>query len=110
MTQHPRRRTTREPAASGRTLRQLMAMVIALVSVMMAVPVTAQDTPDTGAIEVHVSECPPGYDGENLFNDCHANGLTDIDVQLSGAVSDTKTTEGSTGAVRLSLFVVSSVS
>lgn len=100
MTQHPRRRTTREPSACGRTLRQPMAMVIALVSVMMAVPVAAQDTPDTSAIEVHVSECPPGYEGENLFNDCHANGMTGVDVQLSGAVSDTKTTEGSTGAVR----------
>lgn len=100
MTHHSQRRTTRGPSGSGRTLRRLMAVVVALVSVLVAVPVIAQNSPDTGAIEVHVSECPPGYAGENLFNDCHANGLVGIDVQLSGAVSDTKTTEGSTGAVR----------
>ena len=104
MAHHTRRRTTDQPSVPGRTLRHLVALIIALTTVMLAVPAAsptaAQETPGTGAIEVHVSECPPGYDGANLYGDCHANGLTGVDVQISGASSDSKATEGATGAVR----------
>ncbi|HYH12825.1 MAG TPA: hypothetical protein VD789_10765, partial [Thermomicrobiales bacterium] len=109
MAYQTRPRASYRPAGIVRAVRQISALVIALAAVTMAVlAATAQETPATGAIEVHVSSCPPGYDGSSHFDDCHANGLTGVDVHLSGPSSDTKTTEGDTGAVRFAGIPVGS--
>ncbi len=88
----------------ARALRQIVSVLVALAALVAATPAispaAAQTTPGTGALEVHLSECPPGYDGENIYNDCHANGLAGVDVSIAGAISDTKATEGATGATR----------
>ena len=39
----------------------------------------------TGAsVEVHLSNCPIDYAGSNWYNDCHANGISDLDFTLTG--------------------------
>lgn len=82
-------------------MRHVVALIFALSAVMLTGPgAAAQEPTGSGAIEVHVSSCPPGYDGASFFDDCHANGLAGVDVVLSGPVSDASTTEGSIGAAR----------
>jgi hypothetical protein len=92
------------PIGPARALRQIVSMLVALAALTLAAPAAtpaaAQATPGTGAIEVHLSECPPGYDGQDIYADCHANGLAGVDVSIAGPTSDTKTTEGATGATR----------
>jgi hypothetical protein len=40
---------------------------------------------ETGAtVTVHLSACPPNYEGSNLFNDCHGNGIGDMPFTLTG--------------------------
>ena len=92
------------PIGPTRALRQIVSMLVAIAALVLAAPgaapAAAQTTPGTGALEVHVSECPPGYDGESIYADCHANGLAGVSVSIAGPTSDTKTTEGATGATR----------
>lgn len=57
-----------------------------------------QVAPGTGSIEVHLAECPPGFDisaGGDYFNDCHARaaeGVT-IAVTSTSGFSDSRTSE-----------------
>jgi hypothetical protein len=53
----------------------------------------------TGAIEVHVSACPPGAT-DQLFELCHANGRAGVEMVLQGPLSRRGTTAGPIGAVR----------
>jgi hypothetical protein len=103
MARHIRHRRVDRPIGPARALRSLVAVLVALAALALAipsVPAAAQDTPGTGAIEVHLSQCPDGYDGDNVYADCHANGLAGVEISISGPTSDTKATEGGTGAVR----------
>lgn len=38
----------------------------------------------TAALEVHLSACPAGYDGHDLFGDCHGNGIADRTISING--------------------------
>jgi hypothetical protein len=104
MRRHIRHHRAGRPTGPGRALRQIVSILVALAALVLAVPAAtpaaAQTQPGTGAIEVHLSQCPEGYDGDNIYNDCHADGLTGVEISIAGPTSDTKTTEGGTGAVR----------
>lgn len=102
MAHHTPRRRSSQPAGIGRAVRTLLTLSVAIAALLAALPVTAaQETPAaTGAIEVHVSSCPPGYDGSSHFDACHASGLAGVEVRLTGPASDARVTEGDTGAVR----------
>jgi hypothetical protein len=44
---------------------------------------------ETGAtVTVHLSACPPNYEGSDYFNDCHGNGVGDMPFTLSGAATE----------------------
>lgn len=104
MARQTRNRRSDRPIGPARALRQIVSMLVAIAALMVAVPsaipAAAQTIPGTGALEVHLSECPPGYDGQNVYADCHANGLAGVGVSIAGPTSDTKTTEGGVGATR----------
>jgi hypothetical protein len=104
MARHNRHSRNDRSPGPVRALRQFVSILVAITALMLAAPgitpAAAQETAGTGAIEVHVSQCPPGHDGSGLYDDCHANGLAGVDVSIAGATSDTKTTEGGIGAVR----------
>lgn len=80
-----------------------LAVIVATLTLSGTVSVLAQQqseaetqtgesrTEQTAAVEVHVSECEPGYAGSDLFNDCHDNGLPDVSVKLTLAAGDTQT-------------------
>ena len=38
-----------------------------------------------GYVELHVVECPPGYDGDSLFDDCHENRVAGVTFIAAGA-------------------------
>lgn len=38
----------------------------------------------TASLEVHLSACPAGYDGADLFGDCHDNGIIDRTITVEG--------------------------
>ncbi|MDQ4045256.1 MAG: prealbumin-like fold domain-containing protein, partial [Chloroflexota bacterium] len=67
-----------------------------------ATPAGAQDTPGTGAIEVHVVDCPAGYDEGAYYATCHDNGIIGANVSISGPTTDDKNTveAGGPGVVR----------
>jgi hypothetical protein len=57
-----------------------------------------QAQPGTGSIEIHLAECPPGFDlaaGGNYFNDCHALAAEGIEIALTstGGLSDSRLSE-----------------
>ncbi len=64
-----------------------LALVTLMTAMSTAAPVAAQDDPPAGdsSIEVHVAACEPGYDPNDLFNDCHGNGIADVQVRLTSA-------------------------
>ncbi len=39
-------------------------------------------------VTVHLSACPPNYQGSDLFNDCHGNGVGDMPFTLSGVATE----------------------
>jgi len=55
-----------------------------------------QAAPGAGSIEVHLAECPPGFDlaaGGNYFDDCHALAAENVEITLTSTAgfSDTRT-------------------
>lgn len=54
--------------------------------VMFQVPKSQRTDVTGGSVEVHLIACPAGYDGNALYDDCHANGVADMPFTLtSGA-------------------------
>ena len=102
MNHHDRHRMARGSSRSWRRLRACAAIFLSLVTLMTALsvvtPAAAQDEPAAGtsSVEVHVASCEPGYTGDDLFGDCHGDGVTGVQVQLTsddGALDQTKATE-----------------
>ncbi len=57
------------------------------------IPTNLRGDETGGSLEVHLSQCPAGYDGSTLFDDCHGNGLDGYDFTLEG---ESGTQSGST--------------
>jgi len=86
-------------------------MLIAIVGLMPAAPIAAQTqqgAPEqqaqgapgssTGSIEVHLAECPPGFDesaGGNFFDDCHSTASENVEIKVTSnaGFDETRTSE-----------------
>jgi hypothetical protein len=48
------------------------------------IPINLRGDETGGSLEVHLSLCPAGYEGNAIFDDCHGNGLDGYDFTLEG--------------------------
>ncbi|MBA2247094.1 MAG: hypothetical protein H0W23_03115, partial [Chloroflexia bacterium] len=105
-------RMRRDPG-TGRGSRHLaftmILIAVVIAGVLPAFPVAGQAqtgedarslqvAPGTGSIEMHLAECPPGFDlaaGGNYFDDCHALAAADVEIALTSTAgfSDTRMSE-----------------
>lgn len=96
-----RRRGQRRRVAPLLPVVSLLALLAGLVSAFGAAGGVASAAPARQAsdayVEIHVAGCPPGYDGNDYYNDCHGNGMAGVTVTLtstsdSAGINQTKTT------------------
>ena len=106
----PRMRDVRKVECGLRQVALAFILVALVVAGLMPVfPGTAQAQagtdaqalqvqPGTGSIEVHLAECPPGFDlaaGGAYFNDCHARAAEGVEIALTSTsgLSDSRLSE-----------------
>jgi len=87
-----------------------MALAMILIAIVGLLPAAAQTQESaqeqqgqatgsgTGSIEVHLAECPPGFDesaGGNYFDDCHSTASENVEIALTSnaGVDETRTSE-----------------
>ena len=48
------------------------------------VPINQRGDETGGSLEIHLSACPANFDGNNIFDTCHGNGLAGYEFTLDG--------------------------
>jgi hypothetical protein len=48
------------------------------------VPINQRGDETGGSLEIHLSTCPVNFDGNNIFDTCHSNGLAGYEFVLDG--------------------------
>jgi hypothetical protein len=71
-------------------LRVLLRWLLPMLLVTGALGISGATAPATQAVvgayvELHVAACPPGYEGDQLFDDCHENRVPGIAFAAEGA-------------------------
>ena len=79
-----------------------LAFALMLVLMMVGIPPKPASAVVGAYVELHVAECPPGYDGNSIFEDCHENRVAGVTFIAAGAGGERY--EGITSADGVAFF------